>query len=76
MFARDHLWQHMATTEEDPFEIYVQYPVPFLFGLFDHRLHHHRAGIVHQDIDFPETLDGLPNHSLDIVGARYICKNT
>src|SRR5216684_1851116 len=75
MFARNHLRHNITTAEKDPFEVCVYHAVPVAFALLDHRLEHSFTGVIHQYVNLSETLEGLLNHSLDVLVTADVGRN-
>src|SRR5713101_6106195 len=75
MFARNHLRHNITTAQKDPFEVCVYHAVPVAFALLDHRLEHSFTGVIHQYVNLSETLEGLLNHSLDVLVTADVGRN-
>jgi hypothetical protein len=70
----EHRRHPVLTAERDALHVDVERPVPHLLGRIGHRavVGEHHAGVVVEDVQPTEAVDGEPHHPLRVGGLRHV----
>ena len=66
----EHDRGHLLGAQVSALEVDVDRAVPLVLGRLQHRLGEHDAGVVDQDVDAPEVVDGGADEIFDVSGRR------
>ena len=69
----EHHWRAALGADERPIQIGRHHRAPFVKTGLKNRLEHRHAGVVHQAIDAPETINYFCDRSVHLSGLRDVC---